>query len=183
MLLPVAGFDPSLTHWGYAEANIDLATGDVFDLKIGTVVTEKSHKERPNRDDLRRAEILAKGILPVAQRARLIIAEIPIGSKSAAAMKSYAFCIAHLAFLRSLGHSIIEVDPATVKELFTGNKLATKREMIDMAVSLFPHAGWPRHGKQSRVKNDAEHMADAVAIINAGMQSQQFIHFLEQYAP
>lgn len=183
MLLKVAGFDPSLTHWGYAEATVNLATGDVYDLKIGIVETEKDNSARPNRDDLRRAEILAKGILPVAQRAKLIIAEIPIGSKSASAMKSYAFCIAHLAFLRSLGHSIIEVDPATVKELFTGNKQATKREMIDMAVSLFPNADWPRHGKQQRIKNDAEHMADAVAIINAGMQSPAFVKYLEQYAP
>lgn len=185
MRLPVASFDPSLTHWGWATANIDLQTGDALDLKIGTIITEKQSGKgiKPNRDDLRRGVLLAQGVIPLAQGAKVIFAEIPTGSQSASAMKSYGFCVMLLASLRAQGHFIIEVDPTTVKELFTGDKWATKREMIKTAVSLFPQADWPRHGKAQRVVDGAEHMADAVAIINAGMQSPEFSQFLEHYAP
>ena len=68
---------------------------------------------------------------------------------------------------------IIEVSPDENKKIFTGTKNATKQQMIDTAREMYPDANWPLHnGKISAAK--AEHMADAVAAIHAGVQTPVF---------
>ena len=45
MKIPVAGFDPSMTHWGVAEGTLDLSTGFLDGLRLDTIVTQKSKKK------------------------------------------------------------------------------------------------------------------------------------------
>ena len=66
---------------------------------------------------------------------------------------------------------IIEVTESESKKVFTGKRTATKDEMIVKAMELYPDANWPYHqGSLSATK--AEHMADAISAIHAGVLSQ-----------
>ena len=44
--------------------------------------------------------------------------------------------------------------------------------MIAWATGVYPDAPWKRHG--GRVTDDNEHLADAVAIAHAGVQTPEF---------
>lgn len=61
---------------------------------------------------------------------------------------------------------------------------ATKEEMISWAMLQHPEANWPmrtEHGKQKVVSGQAEHMADAVATIHAGVDTPNFREYLGNY--
>lgn len=176
MKIPVVGFDPSLKNWGVAEADLDLGVGDLSNLKLSLIQPrdgDGKKQVRRNSMDLQRAEELASGALAAARRAKIIFVEVPVGSKSARAMASYGICIGVLGAIRAEGMEIIEVTPDENKKVFTGNKSATKQDMIDTAMKWYPEANWPKHqGKVSASK--AEHLADAVAAIHAGVQTPVF---------
>lgn len=176
MKIPVVGFDPSLNNWGIAEADLDIKVGDLSNLKLSLIQPRDSDGKkqvRRNSMDLQRAEELAHGALLVARRAKVIFVEVPVGSQSARAMASYGICIGVLGAIRAEGMEIIEVSPDENKKNFTGSKTATKQDMISTGMKWYPQANWPMHqGKVSASK--AEHMADAVAAIHAGVQTPVF---------
>lgn len=177
MQIPVVGFDPSLNNWGIAEARLDLETGFLTDLTLSVVQprVDKALKKkvRVNSTDLQRAEELADLAFRTAERAKVIFVEVPVGSQNARAMASYAVCIGILGSLRAKGMEIIEVTPDENKKIFTGNKNATKKQMIDEAFRLYPQANWPMQGGKI-IESKAEHMADAVAAIHAGVHTPVF---------
>ncbi|MFA7188467.1 MAG: hypothetical protein WC117_00095 [Sphaerochaetaceae bacterium] len=183
MKIPVAGFDPSLTHWGFAEGNLDLVTGVLDDLTLSIAITEKGKAKqiRTNSDDLQRAEDLATKAFEVAKRCKVIFVECPVGSQSANGMKSYGIVIGILGSLRAQGIQIIEVTASEVKKSLSGNKKATKREMIDSAYGFYPEANWLKE-KSGRLINDNEHTADAVGAIHAGVTTPLFQNLMRLYA-
>ncbi|EBQ7137082.1 hypothetical protein AIY46_24595, partial [Salmonella enterica] len=71
---------------------------------------------------------------------------------------------------------LIQVTPNEIKH-YVGNKLTTsKEEIIQWATQKQPNAPWLRRkqsGKEVLV-NKNEHLADAVASIYTGMQTDQF---------
>ena len=70
--------------------------------------------------------------------------------------------------------------PTEVKLAGAGKKTATKEEMINWAASQYPKANW-LYQKRNGVKclvNKNEHLADAVAAIHAGIQSETFKQLL-----
>jgi len=75
---------------------------------------------------------------------------------------------------------LIEVTPTENKKVFTGNKSATKRDMIDKAVELYPDANFPIH--KGKVPDKAEHMADAIASIHAGVRTPVFQNLMRLFA-
>lgn len=174
MIIPVAGFDPSLTHWGIAEGQLDLTTGVLDNLLLSMAKTEKTNSKqvRTNSIDLQRAEELADLALKVGKRSKVVFVECPVGSQSANAMKSYGICIGILGALKSEGVQLIEVTAFEVKRALTGNKNATKKNMIEAAYGLYPEANWLMCGR--RLINDNEHMADAVGAIHAGVNTPMF---------
>lgn len=176
MKIPVVGFDPSLANWGIAEAELDLQTGYLSTPKLSLVQPrdgDGKKQVRRNSLDLQRAEELAHAATAAAQRAKVVFVEVPVGSQSARAMASYGICLGILGSIRAKGMEIIEVSPDENKKIFTGTKNATKQQMIDTAREMYPDANWPLHnGKISAAK--AEHMADAVAAIHAGVQTPVF---------
>ena len=177
MQIPVVGFDPSLNNWGIAEARLDLETGFLTNLELSVMQprVDKVEKKRVrvNSTDLQRAEELATAAFAAAEKARVIFVEVPVGSQNARAMASYGVCIGVLGSLRTKGMEIIEVTPDENKKIFTGNKNATKQLMIDTAFQLYPDANWPTQGGKIIVSK-AEHMADAVAAIHAGVHTPVF---------
>lgn len=179
MKILVAGMDPSFTSWGTAEGTLDLTTGFLDEVTLDIAKTEKGSAKqvRVNSDDLLRCEYLAAKAFEVGQRCKVIFVECPVGSQSANAMKSYGACVGVLGALRSQGIQVIEVTAFEVKKALTGNKNATKGEMIKAAMALYPDANWPmqtQKGVTSVVAGTAEHMADAIGAIHAGVCTPVF---------
>lgn len=175
----VVGFDPSLRNWGIAAGNIDLNTGLLDDVVLEVISTEKTaHKTvRVNSSDLERGTLLATAAIAAAKSADVVFVEVPVGSQSARSMASYGVCIGILSAIRALGIPLIEVSPTEVKLAFTGRKTATKAQMIQTGISFHPDANWPMHnGKISDSK--AEHAADAIASIYAGVKTPMFVSIL-----
>jgi Holliday junction resolvasome RuvABC endonuclease subunit len=103
----------------------------------------------------------------------IICVEIPVGSQSARAMASYGICIGVLA---SINKPMIQVTPTEVKVAATGNKSATKREMIIWAFSQNSSLKWltrTTNGDNILIDKN-EHMADAMAAIKAGISTDEF---------
>lgn len=181
MKIPVVGFDPSMANWGIAEGTLDLSTGYLDDLRLQTIETSvsKNKQVRTNSVDLQRAEDLAIAAIAAGQRAKVIFVEVPVGSQNANGMKAYGICVGVLGALRAMGLQVIEVTAFEVKKSFTGNKLATKKEMIARAVELYPEANYPMY--RGRVADKAEHVADAIAAIHAGVLTPVFQNMMRLY--
>ena len=178
MLIQVAGFDPSFTNWGIAEGQLDLDTGYLENVRLEIVSTEKGKAKqvRTNSDDLQRCEELARKALEVGRRCKAIFVEVPVGSQNSSGMKAYGVVCGILGTLRAEGIQIIEVTPTEVKKTFTGNKNATKEQMIAQAVQLYPDANFPMH--RGQIASKAEHVADALAAIHAGVSTPIFQNLL-----
>lgn len=186
MIIPVLGLDPSLRNWGLAEGVLDLETGELSQLNLTIIETEpdKTKDVRQNSKDLASADQLASALFPIAKKAKLVFVEVPHGSQSAAAMKSYGICVGILGSLRAMGTQLIEVNSTEVKQVFTGCKTATKKQMIDKALEWYPDANFPREkGKPNgRVIDKAEHVADAIAAIHAGVRTPVFQNVMRLFA-
>lgn len=170
MLIPVVGFDPSLRNWGIARGNLDLVTGVLQDISLELVqsVDPTGMTVRQNSKDLSLAEQLAKPAMLAASTAKVIFVETPVGSQSSCAMASYGVCVGILGSIRATGIPLIEVTPYEVKKHFTGDKLATKTQMIQAAKDFYPDVVFPKAASK------AEHLADALASIHAGVLTPQF---------
>ena len=182
MKIPVVGFDPSLRNWGIAESFLDLETGylDVPVFTLVQTVDPTGKQVRQNSTDLSLAMQLATVTIPIAKKAKAIFVEVPVGSQTARAMTSYGICVGVLGAIQSLGIPLIEVTPTEVKVAFTGNKTATKEDMIAKAVELYPTANFPN--VKGRVTGKAEHVADATAAIHAGVLTPMFQNLMRLYA-
>lgn len=181
MLISVLGMDPSLRSWGLAEAQLDLDTG-ILSTPVLTTVRPKDIKGkqvRQNSNDLHLAEELASVVLPAAQKAKAVFVEVPVGSQSARSMASYGVCVGVLGTIRALGVPLIEVTATENKKIFTGNKNATKRQMIDKAIELYPESNFPIF--RGEVADTAEHVADAIASIHAGVHTPMFQNLLRLF--
>lgn len=179
-LMRVVGLDPSLRNWGIARGV--MAPGDPRSLRIEEVrvvcpVLPTGKQIRQNSLDLETAKQLAEGVAAAVQGAQAIFVEVPVGSQSARAMASYGICVGILGALRASGIPFFEVTPTEVKLAGFGKKTATKQEMIGWATTRHPEANWPtytRNGQTLITEAKAEHMADAVAAIHAGLASNAF---------
>lgn len=181
--LKVVGFDPSLRNWGIAIGELDLSTMllKVSHLSVTRPVLPEGKQVRQNSEDLEAAVQLTAAAVEAARGANAIFVEVPVGSQSAAAMKGYGVCIGVLGALRAGGIPFFEVTPTEVKVVATKKRDATKKEMIGWAMAKHPEAPWPmqtKMGVTSPVESSAEHMADAVAAIHAGMTCNQFQQLL-----
>lgn len=179
----VVGFDPAMRNWGIA---IGTLSKDASFLRIHEVATtqpvlSKSKQVRQNSLDLESAKQLCAAAITAAKGAQAIFVEVPVGSQSARAMASYGICVGILGALRAGGIPFFEVSPLEVKLAGPGYKKATKQDMIQWAMDKHPEANWPmcmEHGKECVSEAKAEHMADAVATIYAGLSSNTFQQLL-----
>lgn len=173
--IKVVGFDPSLNNFGLAQATLAL---DDLSIRVDRLILPQTESEggkqvRKNSDDLRRATVLHAAMVEACEGASFAIAEVPVGSQSARAMASYGICVGVLA---GCPIPLIQVSPSEVKLVATGYKNATKDEMIEWAMSKYPYANWIMRKSNGVMKPTAanEHLADAVAAIEAGIKTQQF---------
>lgn len=185
-ILQVAGIDPSLSNFGLVRGSVDTSTAPfTFQLEqihLETTQAKKAGDKTPkNMDDIRRARQHYIALQAILSGVDVVFAEVPIGSRSARAMASYGVCVGLMA---SIDAHLIRVSPTDVKLAATGNKEASKQDMIQWAVSQYPHAQWltkKQHGIVS-LTNANEHMADALAAVFAGLRSDAYALYLNQLA-
>jgi Holliday junction resolvasome RuvABC endonuclease subunit len=171
----IVGFDPSMKNWGVAiglydteNEEVQITDLDVISPKVNTSVGSKSYQ------DLQRAEQLAEGVFKIMEwyNPDRVYVEVPHGSQSARAMASYAMCLGVLGSMRALSWDFVPVKQSQVKMAAVGKKDATKDEMIEWAVHRHAMAPWPMRklkNKEVIQKGRAEHMADAIGAIHAGL--------------
>jgi hypothetical protein len=171
--------DPSMLNWGLAAGLYCTDTRKVTIKSLDVLQPElpKGKQVRVNSKDLERALQLSAGLQPYLSEKPVIFAEIPVGSQSASGMKAYGICVGVLGALRASGTPFYEQTPTEVKLAGPGDKNATKDQMIDWAIAVHPDAPWPRYKKNGELlvsREKAEHMADAIASIYAGLRSTSF---------
>lgn len=179
----VVGFDPSLNNWGIATGSYDTVTGIVAITSLAVTQPEvpSGKRVRQNSKDIAVANQLATAAMLAAEYAEAIFVEVPVGSQTARAMASYGVCVGILGALRADHVPFYEVNPIEVKLISVGSKTATKNQMIDWATEKHPYAPWPRriiNGQKSLITSKAEHMADAIAAIYAGIATAEFQQML-----
>lgn len=175
-VLKVLGLDPSLNNWGIAAGTYDTATKRLTIKHVNVIqrLKDDSKRVRQNSKDLAAAQAILKGLQPYLVEKPVIFAEVPIGSQSARAMASYGICVGILGAIRAMGTPFFEVTPTEVKLAATGDKNATKADMIAYGLREHPEANWPRKRDGSVTAGSAEHMADACAAILAGVAGNEF---------
>ena len=181
--LHLVGMDPSLRNWGLARALFDPATGhiEVTELAITCPVLSKGKQVRQNSQDLDVACQLYMKAMAFIKDAHAIFVEVPVGSQSARAMASYGVCVGVLGALQAQSYPFYEVTPTEVKLAACNKKDASKREMIGWAMKAQPNANWPTYVRQGNTlvsEAIAEHQADAVGAIYAGVRLKQFQQLL-----
>jgi Holliday junction resolvasome RuvABC endonuclease subunit len=181
--LTVVGCDPSLRNWGLAIGSLELATRKLTIQQLSSVhpVLPTGKQVRQNSLDLESAVQLYKATIAAVQGAHAVFVEVPVGSQSARAMASYGICVGVLGALRASGKPFFEITPTEVKLASVGDKNATKAQMIQWATTTHPEANWPvysRGGSSLVSEAKAEHQADAVAAIHAGIKSDLFNQML-----
>jgi len=181
--LKFVGCDPSLRNWGLAVATFDTATQTltVNELVLTCPDLPKGKQVRQNSLDLESASQLYESTIATVRGADAVFVEVPVGSQSARAMASYGICVGVLGALRANSVPFFEVTPSEVKLAGAGSKTATKQEMIAWAMNKHPEANWPtykQNGKSLVSEAKAEHQADAVATIYAGMTCNSFKQML-----
>jgi Holliday junction resolvasome RuvABC endonuclease subunit len=172
MKLRVVGLDPSLRNLGIAKGFFDTETKKLtidFCITISPNVPKGSM--RVGTRDILRVRHLLDALAEHIKEADIVIAEIPIGSQSASAMKSYAVCIALMAVAQKIMGKLVEVTPQQVKTI-VGNPKATKADVIHWVQKKHPEAPLERY-RDSINAAKAEHQADAIVAIYAGLKTLQ----------
>jgi Holliday junction resolvasome RuvABC endonuclease subunit len=188
MKLKIVGLDPSLTHTGIAIMDYDTITGTLGTPELRLIVTEPQKGKkvvRQNSDDVRRVREIIAGVHAACDGALFAVSEVPTGSQSSRSAFAFGMVIGVLA---GLPIPMIQVNPLEVKMAAVGHRQAAKEEMIEWAHEKYPAANWIRHTRAGRVKtktgfkeykpgdlvNDCEHLADAIAVAEAGLLTDQF---------
>lgn len=172
--ITILGHDPSFANWGFALVDVDVATLKMHPKLIYLQKTAKSKNKqvRASSDKLTRARQLRETFLKLEAKAHMNAAEVPEGSKSAAAATALGIATGVLAC-----HSkpLIEVNPVGVKKAITGYSQASKEEMLEWAVGLYPDLPWKK-GKAmlGKYAGECEHLADALAIVYTAVRTEQF---------
>lgn len=184
MKIKIVGFDPSMSNWGICKATLDVSTMEwaVDDLLLIETESESKKGVIKQSDDLRRARIVKEGMIEACEDASFAISEIPFCNPAGYSAANFNSGLV-TGVLAACPIPLIQVFPAEVKQKATGIRSASKGEMIEWAMNRFPNAPWRmRKLKGKEVPTAAnEHLADAVASINAGLDSQQLKQALAIY--
>lgn len=175
-VLKIVGLDPSMSNFGIAVGTVDLDTNTVNIKRFELAETKAGGNKktvRVNSDDLRRSSEIWKKAKPIVEDAHIVFCELPVGSQSSRAQTSYGICIGILACIEK---PLIQLTPNEIKHYVGGRLSVSKEDIIDWAVGTHPDAPWLRHKVKGELKltSKNEHLADAVAAIHAGMETDQF---------
>lgn len=187
MKVRVVGQDPSMNNWGLVAADVDFDNDCKIEVVEMLVVTNLKKNIKQNKTvrrstlDLERTRDLSKEVqgFIAKHEPKFTMIEVPHGSQNATSMKGYGIC---LGILGSIRVPMIQLTEGECKIHAVNKKSASKAEMIDWAMSHYPDAGWKmRKSKGEMVSVDGynEHLADALAALEAGLYTDQFINTME----
>jgi len=157
MKIRIVGFDPSLSNWGCCDGYYDT---DSDSIGIGGItlinpVKETSKSVRQNSKDIVRAAQLTTGVINSinSSNPHAVFIEVPVGSQSARAMASYGICIGVIAACQA-----------------------------HLNIPFFhPTINWPinkRNGVKTITASKAEHLADAIGAVHAGVSTDEFKRYI-----
>ena len=174
--LKFVSFDPAIRNLGIVRGIVALEDMGIRISSMNLVQTQddSGKKVRKSSDDLRRAMELHGAMVLAETWGEILIAEIPSGSQSARSSLGAGVMIGLLAARRK---PLIQVSPAEAKKVAVGRSNATKDEMIEWAYGLYPSADWIksiRSKRASKLTDENEHLADAIAIAHAGVRTPEF---------
>lgn len=163
--LKIAAVDPALRHTGIARAIYNTETCEFENLTVTLFCTTKGNQLH----EIRNCYALATRFRSLGMTFQYVCVEVPGGSQSASAAKGIG-CVLAL-FTQIPQCRLVPVTPTEVKVAAVNNRKAGKREIIEWAAARYPEAGWHYHKYRGemRLTNDNEHMADAIAILYAGV--------------
>jgi hypothetical protein len=175
----IAGLDGSLRNFGVATAWLDLDTLKLGIHELTIIKTEisKDKKVRSSSDNLRRALEIKNGVHPALKGVTTAFYEVPSGGQDYKSVLGFGIVIGTYAGLPVPG---IEVSPYETKLAAVGTKTASKEEMIAWAFDKYPTAPWRTYAqngknyKKGDPHSDNEHVADGVAIMEAGILTPSF---------
>lgn len=177
-MIKVVGIDAGFVNIGFCRADYfpDQSRLQIADDALRMVQTKPAATKtvRRSSDDYRRAMELAAAVRREVSGVDVAFCEIPSGTQSA--RSSWALGIA-LGVLTNVTCPVIQVTPTQTKLAGHGSPTATKEEMIAWAAKKYPKLAWiPGRGKKKGALSPVnEHMADAVAILHAGIQLPDFL--------
>lgn len=171
----VVGLDPALSNLGMVKAVVDgksLKIVRILDMRLVKTIPTGEKGVIKNHDRMRRGRELLQEIRNFCYDTTMTFAEIPEGAQDANAAMALALV---MGVLCACPNRLVEVRPREVKAI-TGFPTADKEKMRQWAYDRYPTAPWKVHsGKKTK---DNEHLADAVATVEAGLQHPMF----RQYA-
>lgn len=180
MEVRICGIDGSLRNFGIAVVFLNVETMEMRVEKLEIFKTEKGKEKtvRKSSDNLERAQTIAAGIKETLKGSISAFAEVPSGGQSYDAVLGFGIVIGLYA---SIEVPLLEVSPSETKKAAVGTRTASKQEIIDWAFAKFPDAPWrTRKLKGEMVPTaDNEHIADAVAIVHAGIKTPAFQQTLQ----
>jgi len=171
-MIKFVSIDSSLSNTGVAIGSID-SSGKPTVHRLALVETDKTKNKqvRASTDTIDRCRQTFKFVDQILkeEKPHVIFVETPQGSQSSAGMKSYG---ATCQLIASMVPAPIELTPMEVKVLTVGIKTASKLEIINWAHALYPNLEWFMN--KGKLQNKNEHLADAIAIVHAGVKTAQF---------
>lgn len=174
-VIRVAGGDPGFVNFGLASATIDLDSSVIDVDIIDIIVTEPSKNKSvlSSADSVRRIQEVHNGYTKFIEPCHVVFIEMPsTGAKDANSLRALSYALAIASCTKK---PIVQLKPAEVKEHAFG-KGASKDEMVEWATDLYPNLKWPKGRKYcGKYSSKAEHMADAIGAIHAGVASSQFL--------
>lgn len=157
--MKILGIDPSLRNWGLAVMELDK---ELTILKTHTIRTNKIPKHKSVAvTDVNTAKFILDELKDYLEGIDAICIELPLGSQTSTAMKSYGLCIGLVGYIATLGIPVIYKNPFDIKKVI-GKRDTTKEEIIDWVNTNHPN-------KLSKYKTVAEHQADAVLAVYASL--------------
>lgn len=173
MKIPILTNDPSFTAWGMARLLLDVDTLEMELQELILIETEKTKEKRTRvtSDDLVRAAKLYTGFQKAARGVHAIFSEIPSGAQDARSARSFGIVVGILA---SAPIPITQVMPLETKAVVEEH--ATKAKMIAAMHEKYPHPTWlrDRDKPDGRLLAKNEHLADALAVGEAGILTDEF---------
>lgn len=174
-IIKISGLDGSLRNFGIANMTLDLLTDELKVTGLHLPKTEKdTHKQvRASSDTYFRGKFLHEEVTKALDGSVAVFAEIPYGGKSYDAVLGFGIVIGIYA---SLTMPLIEVSQSETKKAAVGTRTASKEEMIAWAFELYPDAPWRTVKRKGVIvpTKDNEHIADACAVVHAGIRTPAF---------
>ncbi|MGV1754776.1 hypothetical protein [Agrobacterium sp. CG674] len=171
----IAGLDGSLRNFGVATAWLDLQTLDleIKELTIIKTANEKGKQVRVSSDYMRRALDIRTGVHAALKGVTTAFYEVPSGGQDYKSVMGFGIVIGTYAGIPVPGS---EVSPGETKIAAVGTRTASKEEMIAWAFEKYPDAPWRTRKFKGEIvpTADNEHIADAVAIMEAGIKTPSF---------